>query len=255
MKVRSRILLLLLAFLPLSAFGQTVLLLSTGSSSLNSTTQTTLQNAGYSVTIGSQYSSFNASELVGIDVVLLFPNNNWSSSVDMPLTAQTALKDFVSNGGGLITGEWTNWMNARGLFSNLTEILPVVATTQYTGGSSLSYTQATADPVINNDLPTAFAFSTDSFAGVESMFTAKSGATVFYTSSGGANGAGVVGWDVGAGRVLQFSTVAGPNELSDPHYSLLFQNTVQWAAVPEPSSAVLFALGLGLIAWIASRRR
>lgn len=245
---------MLLLLLPLGLRAQTVLLLSTGLSSLDTQTQSVLTTAGFSVTVGNPYHTFTASELSGIDVVLLFPNYNWSSG-DMSLAAQTALVSFVQAGGGLITSEWTNWKVGAGSFTTLQSILPVVSTTQYTGGSSITYTQSTADSVINAGLPASMTFTGDSFAGVESLFAPKTGATVYYTSSGGAGGSGIVGWEVQAGRVIQFSTVVGPTQLADSNYSLLLENTVQWAAVPEPSTALLLTLGLGLIALISYRRR
>ena len=222
---------------------QAVLLLSTGSSTLDTQTASVFENAGYTVTVGSPYHSVTATEFAGVDVVLLFPNANWSAG-DMPTAAQTALVDFLQNGGGLITSEWANWKVGAGSFQTLGPALPVVSTTQYTGGSTITYTQVEADAVLNAGLPASIAFTADNFAGVESYFTAKNGATVLYSSSGGANGAGMVGWDYGSGRVLQISTTVGSSQLADPHFSLLLQNSVQWAAVPEPSTWLLLLTGL-----------
>lgn len=232
---------------------QTVLLLSTGNSTLNASTASGLQNAGFTVTVGSPYHTVTATEFAGIDVVLLFPNANWSAG-DMPTTTQTELLAFISNGGGLITAEWTNWKVGAGYLQTLAPALPVVSTTQYTGGSTITYTQVSADAVLNDGLPASFAFTPDNFAGVESLFAAKSGATVLYSSSGGANGAGIVGWDYGSGRVLQISTTVGSNQLADPHFSLLLQNSVQWAAVPEPSTWLLLLTGLAVLC-VGMRRR
>ncbi len=252
--VSFRSIFLLALLLPLSLAAQTVLLLSTGNSTIDTQTKGTIEAAGATVVIGNPYHSFTDTELAGIDVVLLFPNYNWGSG-DMSLAAQTALLDFVSAGGGLVTSEWTNWKVGAGQFQTLKAVLPVVATTQYTGGSAITYTSVTPDDTLNQGLPSALTFTADNFAGVESFFTAKSGATVFFSSSGGAGGAGLVGWDYGDGRVLQFSTTVGPASLGHPNFSLLVQNSVQWAAVPEPSTTLLVAAGLALLVWQSARRR
>lgn len=252
MKARSTLGLVLALLLPLSLAAQTVLLLSTGSSTLDTQTKGVLEAGGATVTIGNPYTAFTSAELTGVDVVLLFPNNNWSSG-DMLLAEQTALANFVSGGGGLITAEWTNWKVGAGSFDNLEPILPVIATTQYTGVTAITYTSVTPDATLNAGMPSGFTFTADSFAGVESFFTAKSGATVYYSSAGSANGAGIVGWTYGSGRVLQFSTTAGTNSLADANFSLLLQNSVQWAAVPEPSTTLLLVLGLGLKLWFRRR--
>lgn len=252
MQLLRAALLSLLVLLPLRTAAVEVLLLSTGSSSLDLQTQLVLQNAGHNVTIGSPYNTFTGTALTGVDVVLLFPNNNWNSG-DMPLLGQSALVNFVQAGGGLITSEWTNWKVASNTFTALAPILPVVATTQYTGGSLITYTPSITDPVLNLGVSSAFTFSSDDFAGVESFFVAKPTATVFFASSGGAGGAGIVGWDSGAGRVLQISTVAGPTELGNNSYATLLQNSVAWSAqsVPEPSTLALFGAGAILLlgAW------
>lgn len=247
------VLLLLLAFLPARLDAVVVLLLSTGSPTLDTQTKGVLESGGFTVTLGSEYNTFTGAELTGMDVVMLLPNFNWASG-DMTLAAQTALVNFVQGGGGLITSEWTNWKVGAGSFATLDSILPVDSTTQYTGGSALTYNQVTPDAVLNAGLPASFTFSGDSFAGVESYFSPKSGATVYYSSSGGAGGAGVIGWQAGSGRVLQFSTVAGPLELGDGNYATLVQNSVKWSAIPEPSTSALMIIGLlGGLLW--SRRR
>lgn len=244
-----------IALLPLCGVAQTVLLLSTGSTTLDTQTRSLLQDAGYSVTLGSPYTTFAPAELTGIDVVLLLPNANWNAG-DMPLASQTALASFVQNGGGLVTSEWTNWKVGNGGFALLSPLLPGTATSQYTSASTLLYTRLIGDATLDAGLPTSFGFATDDYDGVESQFAAKTGATIYFTSLGGGSilGVGVVGWTSGSGRVLQFSTTGGANEFADANYSRLFTNSVAWTAqsVPEPSVLALLGAGGLLLAW---RRR
>lgn len=245
---------LLVLLLPARIAAATVLLLSTSNSSLDSLTKSVLEGQGHNVIVATQYVSFTSELLSSVNVVMLLPNLNWASG-DMPLGGQSALVTFVNNGGGLITSEWTNWKVGSNSFATLNPILPVVPTTRYTGGSALIYTLAAFDPVLAAGLPSSFGFTADNFSGVESYFEPRAGATTFYTSSGGAGGAGVIGWSVGAGRVLQFSTVMGPNELGNADYARLVSNSVNWTAVPEPSTVALLLTGLAGFVWHLRRAR
>lgn len=246
MRSTRTLLLVLLALLPRPALAFVVLILSSGDSGLDSSAQAVFTNAGHSVTIGPQYTSFTGAELAGVNAVLFLANANWSAG-DMPSAGQTALVNFVSGGGGLITGEWVNWKVGVGSLTTLGPILPVAVSSQWTGGSSITYTQVTPDATLSAGLPSSFSFVGDNFAGVESVFAAKSGATVYYASSGGAGGAGVVGWSYGAGRVLQYSTTIGAGQLGTAAYAQLLGNSVNFVAVPEPSTWALLGGGLLLV--------
>jgi hypothetical protein len=152
------------------------------------------------------------------------------------------------------TGAQTN-------FQVLQDAIPVVPTSRFDFANPITYTQAAANPALNQGMPPSFTFAADDFGGTETDFAARAGATVFYGSSGGAaSGAGLVGWDFGSGRVLSFSTLAGTTELSDPNYARLFGNAVLFAerqavVVPAPSGLVLAGLGAFCLAGYARRRR
>lgn len=243
-----------------SAHASNVLLIGSSPSGLFS--QGGLVQYGHNVTVGPHYDAFDGNfDLSPFDVVVL--SAVYYASPDMPTSGQTALVDFVNNGGGLITGEWVTWR--IGLFGSsfavIDPILPVWTDGSYIGGAGWTdgdviYSQVTADPIMNAGMPLSFSLDIEP-AGSE-IIHARPGATVFYSGDdefGNYPSDGLVGWDVGQGRVLSFSTTlqqpVGP-DYSDP-YSRLISNAIYWAdspsaAVPEPSGLLMFgagAIGMG----------
>ncbi len=160
------LLVVLLALLPRPALAFVVLILSSGDTGLDSSAQAVFTNAGHSVTIGPQYTTFTGAELTGVNAVLFLANANWSAG-DMPSAGQTALVNFVSGGGGLITGEWVNWKVGVGSLATLGPILPVAVSSQWTGGTNITYTEVTSDATLSAGLPASFSFVGDNFSGVE----------------------------------------------------------------------------------------
>lgn len=220
-------------------------------------------NSHYTVTTGVKYTAFNGTQatLNNYNVVLF----SGSSDHDMPVAGQTALKDFVLAGGGLITGEWVLWgaspvWPSGAYFTTLNDVLPGVSNTDYNSNSPITYTQLTANPVLNYHVTSPLTFSVTSIGGgTGSNIVAKSGATTYYTSNAFAGGAGLVGGSYGSGlgRVLDFSTCIGPDELSNAAYQQLLVNSVYWVAgndspVPIPASVLL--LGSGLVGLVGMRK-
>src|SRR5262249_48545300 len=119
---------------------------------------------------------------------------------------------------------------------------PVFPTGIYSDRTNpITYTQGTPDTVLNRGLPPSFSFLPDDFLGTESDFRPKPGATVFYLSVGGTNSAGVVGWQSGLGRVIQFSSLFGSKQIEDNNSARLLANAVSWAAnIPLTVSKLRF---------------
>jgi hypothetical protein len=243
-----------------------VLVLSSGNVSQDTAIQNALIAEGHTPTLGPAYNLFTGAELTGsIDSVLFQANANYNAG-DMPALGQNALKTFVENGGGLVTGEWVVWKTSVAggqRFSTLAPILPVAPTNTFSGAISfpnVTYTQNVADAILNNAVPSSFVFQVDTYDGAEHLVIPKAGSNVYYDSSApnrSGDWKGVVGWDVMAGRVIHFSTVMGPLELGNANYSQLLGNAITWAgaAVPEVSSMILVGLGIATMGGISYRRK
>jgi hypothetical protein len=244
-----------------AAQAASVLVTPTGSSTADASVSSVLSAAGHTVTFASQqWHQFDGSQdLGGFDAVLLLSNYNWASGSDMPDAGETALRDFVQSGGGLVTGEWLLWRTVSNpsSFSVLKSALPVTTTGAFRGGSTATYTESTPDPVVNAGLPDSFTFNLSNISGSETLLAAKAGATTFYGSSYGTGAVGLAGWQFGNGRVASFSTLIGINELNDANYARLLSNTLDYvAAIPEPSTYALWLAGLaGLGVWARRQRR
>lgn len=234
-----------------------VYVMDSSNASTNSAVQNALTTAGHSVTIGAEWHQQDGSQsLTAYDTVVFLDNHNWSSPT-MSAAGQNEILNFVSNGGGLVTSEWFVWsLGATGYFDSLAPLSPVQNTTTYNSVSSTTYSQDVVDAILNNGVSSSFSFSLNNIGGTESAFTAKPGATAYYSSSNGggiANSDGLVGQAYGLGEVLSFSTLISSVELGNSDYRNLFVNAVEKVAgssggggsVPVP--APLFLLGAGLV--------
>lgn len=129
-------------------------------------------------------SSFNNSNniLNTTDVVVLQNNYNWNSAT-LSNEAQTALKEFVVKGGGLLTTEWVIYNMAKGLLKILSDVVPVIPTSVYTTKSPIRYIKNINDSVLNTGVAADFTFLSENMAGTETAITqAKNGAIIFYHS-------------------------------------------------------------------------
>ncbi len=183
-------LLVILLAIPSWALAASVYYMTAGDSAQDAAIMNAL-TSHYTVTTGVNYTAFDGSQatLSNYNVVLFS-----ASSVGICLLAgQTALKNFVMAGGGLVTGEWVcggrllNWSDwgTSPSFAILNDVLPgqSIVTTDTSLIPSSNYTQATINPVLNYHVTSSFNFPVTDYYGMESNISAKTGATIYYTSS------------------------------------------------------------------------
>jgi type 1 glutamine amidotransferase len=263
---------------PSPLFASKILLLSSGDAGAESNTyaiQSALQAAGDTVTIGPTYDAFTGSGLAGYNAVFLNPNSNWWNASDMPVAGQQALLNYVNQGGGLVTGAMVSmWNEYPGEFRTLGPALPAWGGDPATFNSPIVFTSLTANSVMNAGLPSTFSFTAGGYD-TEIYLTPKAtNATTFFTTNqwtptfGGAGVSyGSIGWNYGAGRVLNLSTFSDNVAVSNATYDQMLVNSINWAAqssggsplpnpAPEPTSlAVFIAASLGLLIVSRTRRR
>ncbi len=204
-----------------------VYVISGGEPHQDSAIMLVLTSSGRRVTLGPPAYLFNGLPNLTDYKVVIFLDSNFSAPPDMPEAGQTALLNFIKSGRGLITGEWVLYYAGGG--SRYQILAPAFAGSSNgnrDSSSSLTYSVQFPDPVLNQGLPPAFTFPATDFGGTQSDLVAKPGAKTFYSSS--ILHAGLVGWQYQRGRVLNFSTCIGTDELADTNYRRLFRNAVRW---------------------------
>jgi RHS repeat-associated protein len=206
-----------------------VLVLASASAKENLAVVDALAQAGFVPTLGPSVGQFDGSALSQSHYVAVVVLDDYPATpTDMPAAGQSALNDFVQNGGGLIVdGGVVADATNHGLFATLAPDLPATAT-GFTTGASTTYDQATADPVLDQGLPADFAVTVPVLprtgTAAEADLAAGSGATVFFTSALTGQPA-VVGNS--AGNVLCLSTLLTAADLADPTYQTLLGNAVR----------------------------
>jgi hypothetical protein len=216
-----------------SAQAASVYVLRSGNVDSDAAVQAALTDGGHDVTLGVPTPTFRGTEvnLDDYDAVVILNSFNYSAG-SMPSAGMFALVKYLCNGGGIVTGEWFIYNTTRGTHGFLDNVVPV-STPSFNTATSTTYTQDTADPVLNDGLPPFFTFNLASISGSESSFDAKAGATVFYRSSNGGGrptAPAVVGWTSMNGKVLSLSTLISQTELQTDPYKILLVNAVQWVA-------------------------
>ena len=157
----------------------------------------------------------------------------------LPVSAQTALVNFVQNGGGFIGSQWNGFERTIGQQVNMNDLVLQLwadqSGTENCGGCNVTYTVVPAQashPVLAG-VPSPFTFFADGHDAGSQVVFAVDPSTVLMTVSSGREG--VLVREFGGGRVVNFSHAANYlNQgitLQDPNIQQLYINAVNWACV------------------------
>ena len=217
------------------------LIVSAGAPATDAALVAALIAQGHSASIGPNYWEFDTNvDLSPYDVLYIQGNGNWTQS-DMPLDAQSMILDFAQQGAGVVFSEWVIWMvAARDVFQVLAASMPVIPSATWRTTSTLTLTENVSDPIVSAGLPLSFDMPVTSFSGTETFLEPKENATIFYDSDwvvGDQTGGAVVGWDICGGRVVNFSTTNGIDQINDPEFQILLGNLMEWVSRSEEDNS------------------
>jgi uncharacterized membrane protein len=192
-----------------------------GASGGETTAIAKLEKAGYTVTDGGTPSSYSGSPNPNnYTAVIVFVSDDYT--IDMPAAGQTALKNYVNNGGGII---FTEWFAYHVLNSRYQTLAPLLCLNRTGGGSSNeSWTIRGSHPITT---------------GVPSQFYVDHSYSVLNISSGTllANSSASLDClackDYGSGRVVQFATASnytGDDAWSNVYLMKMLINSVAWTS-------------------------
>jgi hypothetical protein len=158
--------------------------------------------------------------LAGFDVVLLLDGVTYNTQT--PVSGQTALVNFVQNGGGFIGTAWLPYERGYGRYASMAQLIPL---TRISGHETTdTYTVVVNHPVTAG-LPSSFSVPQ---AGYD-VASANSG-TVVITGANAQDA--VVVKQYGSGRVVGLATAAGYYTYNpwNANMQTLLINAIEWAA-------------------------
>jgi hypothetical protein len=202
-----------------------------------------LADAGLQVTVRTDpeytWDGTNPS-LNGFDIVVHLNGSSYEFS--LPDAGQTALADFVANGGGFVGAKWNGYEYQPQLANLVLQGFggDPAGPEQTCGHCQITYEAvpaAAGHPVLAG-LPASFSFTADGHdAGPRIDFASNPSTVLMRVPSGGP---AVLVRELGAGRIVNFSfapnyywddlgNIQDPVMLQDPTIQQLYVNAVQWA--------------------------
>ena len=199
---------------------------------------TSIVNAGFHVGVkrAPEYNWFGSNPaLDGYDVVIHL--NGFTYNVPLASSAQSALKTFVSNGGGFVGGQWNGYEEVVSQQSEMSEL--VLQGASEADGESCMQCEITYSTVPGQEshpvlagLPSSFTIFADGHDASAKLGTDPSTVVLMRVPSGGP---AVLASQFGSGKVVNFSLA--PNyadfqvdrhSLEDPMVQQLYINAVRW---------------------------
>jgi hypothetical protein len=199
---------------------------------------TSIVDAGFHVGVkrAPEYNWFGSNPaLDGYDVVIHL--NGYTYNVPLAGSAQSALKTFVSNGGGFVGAQWNGYEEVSGQQTQMSELVLNGANgdeAESCGQCEVTYTAVSGQeshPVLAG-LPSEFKIFADGHDASAKLVADPSAVVLMQVNSGGP---AVVASQLGGGKVVNFSFA--PNyadlpedrhSLADPKVQQLYINAVRW---------------------------
>ena len=195
-------------------------------------------NAGFHVGVkrAPEYNWFGSNPaLDGYDVVIHL--NGFTYNVGLAPSAQTALKTFVSNGGGFVGAQWNGYEEVVSQQTQMSELVLLGASAEEAemcGQCEVTYNTVPGQeshPVLAG-LPSSFTIQADGHDASPKLDSDPSTVVLMRVPSGGP---AVVASQFGSGKVVNFSFApnyadfaADRHSLEDPKVQQLYINAVRW---------------------------
>src|SRR6266404_5661805 len=214
--------------------GNNVLLLADVSAPSTTALVNALTAAGNTVTVHAPEYTWDTTNPALTDFSCVIHLDGATYGTPLPPQSQTALEDFVSNGGGFIGSQWDGYERSIGTqtgMPNLVLQLWATITSQNCGGCIVTYNVVTGQenhPVLAG-IPSSFTFYADGHDASTAVQYATNPSTVLMTVPAG--GPAVLIRQFGNGRVVNFSwapNYSTTSTLLDPNVQKLYINAINW---------------------------
>ncbi len=189
-----------------------------------------LEAAGLRVTLSATsetaYDGTNPSP-AGFSAIIHLDGTTYA--VEMPPSGQSALVQFVQDGGGYLHGEWSAYETSNGGLAAMREVILLDRSSGSSSTLTLHDAAGVSEHPILANVPASFSFGASYNIGPAHAFATNPVTVLMQDQSGSA---AVAVREVGLGRVVGFShagNFGGAATLSDPNVQQLYVDGARWA--------------------------